>query len=123
MAVLAIIGLVVGLIVFFVVIFLLQSTLAPLRKVLASVQSAKTAPMLERGVPGTDQLGQTQRLAQSVPDLALAYLAKLGANPAPAAPPPPAAAPSYSSPPPPPTYQAPAPDAQPNLPAWKKYGR
>lgn len=128
-AVLAIIGLVVGLIVFFVVVFLLQSTLAPLLKVLASVQSAKTAPMLERGVPGTDQLGQTRRLAETVPELALAYLGKLGANPAPPPPPAPApvssyssAAPPASSPPPAPAA-APEPDSHPEMPAWKKYGR
>jgi hypothetical protein len=68
-------------------------------------------------VPGTEQLGQTRRLADSVPPLALAYLAKLGANPAP--------------PPPQPSYSAPAPSAapaqsaaqasQPEPPAWKKY--
>ena len=97
MTVLAIIGLVVGLVVLLVVIKLLNDTLTPLRSILADVQNAKTAPMLERGVPGTDQLGQTRRLAESVPPLALAYLAKLGASPAP---PPPAYAP------PPPAYAA-----------------
>lgn len=77
-AILAIIGLVIGLVVFGVVIFLLQSTLSPLLKINADVQDAKTAPMLERGVPGTEQLGRTQQLAQSVPPLAVAYLQKLG---------------------------------------------
>jgi hypothetical protein len=122
---LAIIGLVVGLVVFALVIFLLQSTLTPLRRVLADVENANTAPMLQRGVPGTDQLGQTRRLADSVPPLALAYLAKLGlagkaAAPAPAhtfaaAPPPP--------PPPPPTAQpSPQQPAAPSsLPAWKVF--
>ena len=84
MTVLAIIGLVVGLVVLLVVIKLLNDTLRPLRSILADVQNAKTAPMLEHGVPGTDQLGQTRRLAESVPPLALAYLSKLGASPAPA---------------------------------------
>ena len=93
--VLAIIGLVVGLVVLLVVIWLLNNTLAPLRSVLADVESARTAPMLERGVPGTDQLGQTRRLADSVPPLALAYLQKLSAAAA--------AAPAY----------APGPSAQP----------
>ncbi len=125
MTVLAIIGLVVGLVVLLVVIKLLNDTLTPLRSVLADVQNAKTAPMLERGVPGTDQLGQTRRLAESVPPLALAYLAKLGAAPAP--PPPPA----YSAPPPPayapPGAPAPAPSGggqqldAPVSPAWKRY--
>ncbi len=133
MTVLAIIGLVLGVVVLLVVIKLLNDTLTPLRAILADVQSAKTAPMLERGVPGTDQLGQTRRLAESVPPLALAYLAKLGARPAPpvydAPPPPPAYAPAE----PPPAYAAPAPvpaasggggqqtlDA-PVSPAWKRY--
>jgi hypothetical protein len=119
-AVLAIIGLVVGLIVFFVVVFLLQSTLSPLTKVLASVQDANTAPMLQRGVPGTEQLGTTRRLAESVPALALAYLGKLGAGGAPSAPAPAA--------PPPPQFASSAPKAsfeqpRPELPAWQRYGR
>jgi hypothetical protein len=114
--VLAIIGLVIGLVVLLVVIFLLQSTLAPLRKTLASVELANEAPMLQRGVPGTEQLGQTRRLAESVPPLALAYLQKLGAGGAPA----PAAAP------PPPVFPTPGPSQAPsqsqgNLPAWKRY--
>ncbi|MCA1683229.1 MAG: YhcB family protein [Actinobacteria bacterium] len=118
-AILAIIGLVVGLIVFFVVIFLLQSTLTPLTKTLASVKLAQTAPMLERGVPGTDQLGQTRRLAESVPPLALAYLSKLslGGRPSPAP-----AQPTYSPAPTP--AAAPPPSGQPdssNLPAWQRY--
>jgi hypothetical protein len=108
---LAIIGLVVGLVVFALVIFLLQSTLTPLRRVLADVENANTAPMLQRGVPGTDQLGQTRRLAESVPPLALAYLAKLGAGgAAPAAPaaPPKAIFPEGSGG---------------SLPGWQRYGR
>jgi hypothetical protein len=127
MTALAIIGLVLGLVVAVVVLKLLNDTLTPLRSVLADVQSAKTAGMLERGVPGTEQLGQTRRLAESVPPLALAYLAKLGASPAPAPPP------AYSAPPPPPAYAPPsaAPAASggggqqgldaPVSPAWKKY--
>ena len=102
MTVLAIIGLVLGLVVLLVVIKLLNDTLKPLLSILADVQNAKTAPMLERGVPGTEQLGQTRQLAESVPPLALAYLEKLGASPAP---PPPAYAPpppAWSPPPPPP---------------------
>jgi len=125
--ILAIIGLVLGFVVLLVVIFLLNSTLAPLRKTSASVQLAHKAPMLERGVPGTDQLGQTRRLAESVPELALAYLSKLSLGPrpapaAPAAPPPPAFA-SVSSSPPPPPPGAGAPPANQNLPAWQRYKR
>jgi hypothetical protein len=130
MTVLAIIGLVVGLVVLLVVIKLLNGTLAPLRAVLADVESAKTAPMLEHGVKGADQLSQTRRLADSVPDLALRYLQKLGSSPpAPSYTPAPAA-PSYSSgssapppPPPPPSYAGapPADDRTPEPPAWKKY--
>jgi hypothetical protein len=122
MTVLAIIGLVVGLVVLLVVIKLLNDTLTPLRSILADVENAKTAPMLERGVPGTDQLGTTRRLAESIPPLALAYLAKLGASPA--APPPPA----YAAPP---AYAPPTPAATPSggqqqldapvSPAWKRY--
>ncbi len=78
MTVLAIIGLVLGLVVLLVVIKLLNDTLTPLRRILADVQGAHTAPLLERGVPGTEQLDQTRRLAESVPDLAVRYLQKLG---------------------------------------------
>jgi len=77
-AILAIIGLVIGLVVFAVVVLLLNGVLSPLRKVLRDVQDAKTAPMLEHGVKGTDQLSRTQQLAQSVPPLAVAYMQKLG---------------------------------------------
>jgi len=78
MTVLAIIGLVLGLVVLLVVIKLLNDTLTPLRRILADVQGANTAPLLKRGVPGTEQLDQTRRLAESVPDLAVRYLQKLG---------------------------------------------
>src|SRR5215217_2836286 len=88
---LAIIGLVVGFVVLLVVIWLLQNTLKPLLAVKADVTNALTAPMLKNGVPGTEQLGTTRRLADGVPDLALRYLQKLGANPAPPAPAPAAA--------------------------------
>ena len=122
MEVLAIIGLVIGLVVLLAVIKLLNDTLAPLRRILADVQGAHAAPLLERGVPGTEQLGQTRHLAESVPPLALAYLAKLGASPAP---PPPA----YAPPPPawsPPPAAAPAAASAPPQgasvePAWKRY--
>jgi len=76
--ILATIGLLVGLVVFGLVIFLLQGVLTPLRKVLADVKDANTAPMLEHGVKGPEQLGQTQQLANSVPPLAVAYMQKLG---------------------------------------------
>ena len=76
--VLAIVGLVVGLVVLFVVILLLNDVLRPLRAVLTDVKDAETAPMLKTGVKGVDQLDQTQRLAQGVPDLAVAYMTKLG---------------------------------------------
>jgi hypothetical protein len=76
--VLALIGLVIGLLVLLVVIYLLNGVLAPLRAVLRDVRSAQTAPVLERGVQGVDQLDRSQRLAQSVPDLAVAYMQKLG---------------------------------------------
>ncbi|MDX6679418.1 MAG: hypothetical protein QOE31_3470 [Solirubrobacteraceae bacterium] len=118
MQVLAIIGLVVGLVVLLVVIKLLNDTLAPLRAILADVQGAHAAPLIERGVPGTEQLGQTRRLADSVPPLAMAYLQKISGGiqraPQPAAPAPgpaPAAAPQQST----------AQSSQPEPPAWKKY--
>jgi hypothetical protein len=126
--VLAVIGLLVGVVVLGVVIFLLQGVLSPLRAILADLKNAKTAPMLERGVPGTDQLGTTRRLAESVPDLAVRYLHKLSLAPpaAPAAPPAPTfAAPQYTPTLPP---AAPAPSTampteadDPRLPAWKRY--
>ncbi len=117
---LAIIGLVIGVVVLLVVIWLLQGVLTPLRSVLADVQSAQTAPMLERGVPGTDQLGQTRRLADSVVPLALAYLQKVTS----AAPPPPPPPPTYA--PLPPASAAPSGGTQQGLdapvsPAWKRY--
>jgi hypothetical protein len=116
--ILAIIGLVVGVVVLLVVIKLLNDTLTPLRKILADVQGAHGAPLLERGVPGTEQLGQTRRLAESVPALALAYLNKLGANPYAASPPPAYPAPTAAAPPP---QQTSTQAAQPEAPAWKKY--
>lgn len=129
MNVLAILGLVVGFVVLLVVIFLLQATLAPLRAVLKDLEDAKTAPMLERGVPGTEQLGQTRRLAESVPPLALAYLNKLGAGHRPPAQAPPPGPPGWN-PAAPPAPTAPAPDAprpvapgavDTNLPAWQRF--
>jgi len=121
--VLAVIGLVVGLVVLGVVILLLSNVLAPLRSILRDLQSAKTAPMLERGIPGTDQLGATRRLAESVPELALAYLQKLSLPAKPAEPEPEpapamsAAAPAQSQP-----DQAPPAEADDSgLPAWKRY--
>lgn len=126
-AVVALIGLAIGLIVLIVVIGLLNNVLTPLRAILRDLQSARTAPMLERGVPGTEQLGATRRLAESVPDLALAYLQKLSL---PAKPPEPAAdapAPAVGAAPPPPPQQtqpAQAPPTgldDPSLPAWKRY--
>ena len=119
---LAVIGLVVGFVVLLVVIWLLSQVLAPLRKALADVQSANTAPMLTRGVPGTDQLGTTRRLADSVPPLALAYLAKLGLAGRAAAP---APVPAFAAQPPPPPPARPVQehlDAPSTLPAWKLYG-
>jgi hypothetical protein len=124
-AVLAVIGLVIGLVVLFVVIWLLNDVLAPLRRTSSDIQDALTAPMLERGVPGTDQLGATRRLAESVPDLALAYLQKLSLSsgngspaPAPAAA---AAAPAPAAPAPAPAQTAADADAESRLPAWKRY--
>jgi len=122
-AVLAVIGLVIGLVVLFVVIWLLNDVLAPLRRTSSDVQDALTAPMLNRGVPGTDQLGATRRLAESVPDLALAYLQKLSlssGNGAPAPAPAPAAPAPFAPAPAPPQPAADA-DAESRLPAWKRY--
>jgi hypothetical protein len=120
--VLALIGLAIGLIVLGVVIWLLANVLAPLRSILRDLQSARTAPMLERGVPGTDQLGTTRRLAESVPDLALAYLQKLSL---PAKPPEPAPEPAVSAAAPAPAQPSQAPSAETeddaSLPAWKRY--
>lgn len=76
--VLSIVGLVVGVVVLGVVIFLLQDVLTPLRRILTDVEDAKTAPLLEHGVRGADQLDRTRRLAESVVDPAVRYLQKLG---------------------------------------------
>jgi hypothetical protein len=124
-SVLAVIGLAVGLVVLGVVIFLLSNVLAPLRSILRDLQSARTAPMLERGVPGTDQLSTTRRLAESVPDLALAYLQKLSLparSPEPE-PQPAMSTASFTQTQPEPA-QSQAPPAEPDdsaLPAWKRY--
>jgi hypothetical protein len=112
-AVLSLIGLAIGLIVLVVVIWLLNDVLAPLRRTLSDLQSARTAPMLQRGVPGTEQLATTRRLAESVPDLALAYLQKLDL-------PSRAEAPAQAAPAPPPAAEA---DADSRLPAWKLFSR
>jgi hypothetical protein len=124
MTVLAIIGLVVGLVVLLVVIKLLHGTLAPLLAVQADVKSAKTAPMLERGVPGTDQLDQTRRLADGVPDLAVRYLQKLSLS-VNTEPPPAYAAPAPAPAPAPPPPAQPAADDKPDStwapPAWHRY--
>jgi len=124
-SVLALIGLAIGLVVLLVVISLLNGVLRPLRRILGDLQSAKGAPMLERGVPGTDQLGATRRLADSLPDLALAYLQKLSmpvrseaptaaaATPATPAAPAPAPAPSGAG--------QPADQDDASLPGWKRY--
>lgn len=77
-AVLAFIGLAVGLVVFFVVIMLLNGVLTPLTQILEHVRNAQTAPMLEHGVKGPEQLGRTRQLAESVPGLAVGYMQKLG---------------------------------------------
>jgi hypothetical protein len=126
--VLAVIGLVIGLVVLAVVISLLNGVLRPLRRIQADLQSARGAPMIERGVPGTDQLGQTRRLAESVPDLALAYLQKLSL-PASSEAPAPAPAPARASAPAPAvetrapaqTQAPPAEQDDASLPGWKRY--
>ena len=78
--------------------------------------------MLERGVPGTDQLGTTRRLAESVPDLAVRYLHKLAtvARGAPAAPPAAARGAPGRGPGRGAGRRAPGAD-DPRLPAWKRY--
>jgi hypothetical protein len=122
-SVLAVIGLVVGLVVLGVVISLLNNVLAPLRRILHDLQSARTAPMLERGVPGTEQLGTTRRLADSVPDLAVAYLQRLSLPARPPEPEPAMSAPAFTQTQPDPA-PPPAPPAEPEdsaLPAWKRY--
>jgi hypothetical protein len=122
-SVLAVIGLVVGLIVLGVVIFLLSNVLAPLRRIMIDLQSARTAPMLERGIPGTEQLGTTRRLAESVPELALAYLQKLSV-PARQPEPEPAMSAAALTQTQPDAAPPPAPPAEPEdsaLPAWKRY--
>jgi hypothetical protein len=123
--VLVIIGLVLGLVVLGVVIWLLNDVLRPLRRISADIVEANKAPMLKKGIPGADQLSTTRRLAESVPPLALAYLGKLGARPAAAAPPPPAPVAAASSPSPAPVAASSGADSHSdsNLPAWKLFSR
>ena len=119
--VLAVIGLLLGVVVLLVVIWLLNDVLRPLRRISADITEANKAPMLKKGIPGADQLSTTRRLAESVPPLALAYLNKLGASPAPPPPPVPvAAAPAQ------PAAQAPSQqhlDAPSTMPAWKLFSQ
>lgn len=124
--VLAIIGLVLGLVVLGVVIHLLNDVLRPLRRIAADVVEANKAPMLTKGIPGSDQLSTTRRLADSVPPLALAYLGKLSLAPrpaAPAAPAPVATAPVASTPAPAPVSSGADSHSDSNQPAWKLFGR
>jgi len=129
--VLAIVGLVLGLVVLGVVIHLLNDVLRPLRRISADVVEANKAPMLKKGIPGSDQLSTTRQLADSVPPLALAYLGKLSlaprpaapAAPAPAAPAPVAAAPVAATPAPAPVSSGADSQSDSNLPAWKLFGR
>ena len=118
--VLAVIGLLLGVVVLLVVIWLLNDVLRPLRRISADITEANKAPMLKKGIPGADQLSTTRRLAESVPPLALAYLNKLGASPAP---PPPAVFAAAPAPAPAqPAAQAPSQqhlDAPSTMPAWK----
>ncbi|MEA2142137.1 MAG: hypothetical protein QOI64_567 [Solirubrobacteraceae bacterium] len=125
--VLVILGLVIGLVVLGVVIFLLNDVLRPLRSISADVQNAVKAPMLTKGIPGADQLGQTRRLADSVPPLAIAYLNKLALPTRPAPAPLSASAPAAAAPPPPPPASA-GPsqqhlDAPSTMPAWKLFSQ
>lgn len=125
--VLALIGLVLGLVVLFVVIWLLNDVLRPLRRISADLTEANKAPMLKKGIPGADQLSTTRRLAESVPDLALAYLDKLALGPRPAAAPPPApvaAAPAApAAAPAAPSNGGTDQQADATLPAWKLFSR
>jgi hypothetical protein len=116
--ILAVVGLVLGLVIFLLVVKLLNDTLTPLRAIRDDVVLALKAPMLEHGVRGTEQTATTRRLAESVPPLALAYLAKLGAGAPPpqAAPPPqPAAAQPVAAP------AGAHPDSSWQPPAWHRY--
>jgi len=122
--VLAVIGLLLGVVVLLVVIWLLNDVLRPLRRISADITEANKAPMLKKGIPGADQLSTTRRLAESVPPLALAYLNKLGASPAP---PPPAVFAAAPAPAPAqPAAQAPSQqhlDAPSTMPAWKLFSQ
>jgi hypothetical protein len=121
--VLAIIGLVLGLVVLGVVIWLLNDVLRPLRRIAADVVEANKAPMLKKGIPGSDQLSTTRRLAESVPPLALAYLSKLslGSRPAPPAAPP--RAPVAAAPPPAASSSGADSHSDSTMPAWKLFSR
>jgi len=123
-AILAVIGLLVGLVVLGVVIWLLRDVLAPLLRISADIENAETAPMLKKGIPGTDQLDQTRRLAESVPPLALAYLDKLALGPRPEAPAPPPPAPAAAGGPRPAAggSNQQGLDAPSSFPAWKGFG-
>lgn len=119
LAVLAIIGLLVGLVVLGVVIYLLNDVLRPLLSVNADLQDAVTAPMLEKGIPGADQLSTTRRLADSVPPLAIAYLNKLALPQRPASPTPSASAPVAAARP----ASQQGLDAPSTMPPWKGFNQ
>jgi hypothetical protein len=121
--VLAIIGLVLGLVVLGVVIWLLNDVLRPLRRIAADVVEANKAPMLKKGIPGSDQLSTTRRLAESVPPLALAYLGKLSLGPRPAPPAAPPRAPVAAAPPPAASSSGADSHSDSTLPAWKLFSR
>jgi len=90
LAILAFIGLVIGLVVLLVVVVLLTAVLTPIRGITRYANDVpEVAPFMTDGVRGVDGLRRTGQLANSLPPLAEAYLAKLApATPATEAPPP-----------------------------------
>lgn len=81
LAILALIGLVVGLVVLVVVVVLLSAVGGAVRGIRGHVRDIpEIAPFITNGVQGVDELRRTNQLANSVPPLAEAYLAKLGVS-------------------------------------------
>ena len=79
MNVLALIGLAAGLPVLGLVVFLFHEVLRPVREIdRYAVDILEAGVGIARNLDGVDELQRTRDLATAVPELAVAYLKKLG---------------------------------------------
>jgi len=78
-AALALIGLVLGVVVLLVVIALFARVLRPAREINLYARAILTAGVgIATNLDGVEHLSRTRALSRAVPDLAVAYLRKLG---------------------------------------------